>query len=259
MVQEYMEQNQLLGTSPDPAFAAMQGQGEANTYTYGQSAGELGQLSRIDNPEASGPGESYGQYGQNDQYDQSGQPGELGQMAPGYQGQPDEAGEYEDLRTSGDGNMERQTGNSGILHAAPARNQWSPEQAGPGKRGQDNDGYEAWERERQSFELWAYSEKRDLQEKWDHTQVVEAAAKLTEHNEELELKFRLDGIAIKGNLADYGNSIHIARHNGRYVVLIEGDQFQFDKGVSPIELLKPEGLDQVIKRLGEKADDGLPY
>ncbi|CAM3362880.1 DUF3900 domain-containing protein [Marinicrinis lubricantis] len=106
--------------------------------------------------------------------------------------------------------------------------------------------------EEESFEIWAASEKRELQQKWDHQQVMEARSFLVEQKEDLELKFKLDGIAVKGLLAQYGDQIHIARMNGRYIVLIEGDSFQFDKGVSPIELLNPQELDEVIEHLKAK-------
>jgi len=112
----------------------------------------------------------------------------------------------------------------------------------------DDTGEERQEEE-QRLEVWAASEKRELQEKWDREQVVEAAAQLTVHKEDLELRFKLDHIALKGQLTDYGSQIHIAEHNGRYIVVLEGDSIQFDKGVSPIELLKPEKLDDVVRRI----------
>jgi hypothetical protein len=105
--------------------------------------------------------------------------------------------------------------------------------------------------EKQQFDVWAAGEKRELQEKWTHEHVVEAATRIVEVQPELELKFKLDDVLVKGQMADYGNNIHIARVNGRYVVLIEGDSFQFDKGVSPIELLHPEELDEVMRRVGK--------
>ncbi|KIL36602.1 hypothetical protein SD71_06150 [Cohnella kolymensis] len=113
--------------------------------------------------------------------------------------------------------------------------------------------------EEQQLEVWAASEKRELQEKWAHEHVLEAAAQIIEHQPELELKFKLGDVAVKGLMADYGESIHIARMNGRYVVLIEGESFQFDRGVSPIELLHPEDLGDVLRRMEQnarKADDG---
>lgn len=108
----------------------------------------------------------------------------------------------------------------------------------------------AMQQEKQQFDTWAAGEKRELQEKWSHEHVVEATKQIVELQPDLELKFRLDDILIKGHMDDYGNNIHIARMNGRYVVLIEGDSFQFDKGVSPIELLHPEEMDEVLRRVG---------
>jgi hypothetical protein len=109
----------------------------------------------------------------------------------------------------------------------------------------------AMREEKQQFDVWAAGEKRELQEKWTHEHVVEAATRIVEVQPELELKFKLDDVLVKGQMADYGNNIHIARVNGRFVVLIEGDSFQFDKAVSPIELLHPEELDEVMRRVGK--------
>jgi hypothetical protein len=109
----------------------------------------------------------------------------------------------------------------------------------------------AMREEKQQFDVWVAGEKRELQEKWTHEHVVEAATRIVEVQPELELKFKLDDVLVRGQMADYGNNIHIARVNGRYVVLIEGDSFQFDKGVSPIELLHPEELDEVLRRVGK--------
>ncbi|WP_256759250.1 DUF3900 domain-containing protein [Cohnella sp. WQ 127256] len=108
----------------------------------------------------------------------------------------------------------------------------------------------AMRQEKQLFDVWAAGEKRDLQEKWTHEHVVEATKHIVELQPDLELKFKLDDVTIKGHMDDYGNNIHIARMNGRYIVLIEGDNFQFDKGVSPIELLHPEEMQEVLRRLG---------
>lgn len=110
---------------------------------------------------------------------------------------------------------------------------------------------EAKLQEKQQFDVWAAGEKRELQEKWTHEHVMEAATRIVEVQPELELKFKLDDVLIKGHMADYGQNIHIARLNGRYVVIIEGDSFQFDKGVSPIELLHPEELEDVLRRVGQ--------
>lgn len=105
------------------------------------------------------------------------------------------------------------------------------------------------ERERKQFELWSASEKRELQQLWAHERVVEAAARLTAFQPELELKLKLDGIAVRGQMADYGKSIHLAQMDGRFVVLIEGDHFTFDRSVSPVELLQPDDIAVVLERM----------
>jgi hypothetical protein len=68
----------------------------------------------------------------------------------------------------------------------------------------------------------------------------------------LPFSFKLDAITVKGLLSDFGGSIHFAKHNGRYVVVIEGDQFQFEKGMSPIELLQPRDLSEVLPLIGTR-------
>lgn len=108
----------------------------------------------------------------------------------------------------------------------------------------------AMRQEKQQFDVWAAGEKRELQEKWSHDHVLEATKRIVELQPDLELKFKLDDIQIKGHMDDYGNNIHIASLNGRYVLLIEGDSFQFEKGVSPIELLHPEEMQEVLRRVG---------
>ncbi|MBN6189405.1 DUF3900 domain-containing protein [Aneurinibacillus sp. BA2021] len=122
--------------------------------------------------------------------------------------------------------------------------------------------------EEEAMEIWAASEKRELQEKWSHEQVVEATAALTEQKPDLEMKLKLDHISIKALLADFGENLHIARLGDRYVLLIEGDTFEFEKGVSPVELLRPDQLDDVLVRIAQKpaarppstgeADDDVP-
>lgn len=123
------------------------------------------------------------------------------------------------------------------------------------------------QREASQFEAWAASDKRQLQEKWTHEDVAQATARLTEFQPELELKFKLDDVSVKAKMTEYGDKVHIARMNGRYVVLIEGDAFQFEKGLSPVELLYPEEIDDVVRRMSERqaerararTEDDFPY
>lgn len=125
---------------------------------------------------------------------------------------------------------------------------------------------EGRQREEEEIELWAASEQRELQQKWDHQQVSEAAARIVEQQPEVELKFRLDGVTIKALLAEYGQTVHVARLNDRYVLLVEGDSFQFEKGFSPVELLHPPSFEEVARYLTEKPaaprsgnDDDVPW
>lgn len=103
-----------------------------------------------------------------------------------------------------------------------------------------------------AMEIWAASEKRELQERFEPEQVIEAAAQLIEHTPELELKMKLDHVSVKGLLADYGDSIHLAKLNGKYVLLIEADAVTFEKGVSPVEFAKPDEIGTVVERIRQK-------
>ncbi|TVY10065.1 DUF3900 domain-containing protein [Paenibacillus cremeus] len=111
---------------------------------------------------------------------------------------------------------------------------------------------EAKEREMEEIELWAHSDKRELQEKWEPQQVVEAASIMVEQKPDLELKLKLGHMAVRAMLADFGDRLHIAKHGDRYVVVLEGDFVQFERGISPIELLAPEPLDVLMERLMRK-------
>lgn len=103
-----------------------------------------------------------------------------------------------------------------------------------------------------AVEVWAASEKRELQEWWTQEQVENASAALVEQKPDLPFSFKLDGVTVKGLLSEFGGSLHFAKHNGRYVVVIEGDQFQFEKGMSPIELLQPRDLTEILPIIGTK-------
>jgi hypothetical protein len=108
------------------------------------------------------------------------------------------------------------------------------------------------EREEKEVEIWAASEQRDLQEKWTSEQVMEANRNLVEQKPDIEMKLKLDSISVKALLADFGENIHIAKIGQRYVLIIEGDQFQFEKGMSPIELLRPDQLQVVLDKIEQK-------
>ncbi|MDP4170604.1 MAG: DUF3900 domain-containing protein, partial [Bacillota bacterium] len=113
---------------------------------------------------------------------------------------------------------------------------------------------ESEEREQfeKSMEVWAASPQREIQEHFSTEEVIEAAAQIIEHTPELELKLKLDHISVKGLLADFGDQIHLAKVNERYVLMIEADSILFEKGFSPIEFHKPDELHQVVERIGKK-------
>lgn len=111
------------------------------------------------------------------------------------------------------------------------------------------------EQEEKDLEIWAASEKRELQEKWTPSQVMDAANYLVEQKPDLEMRIKLDHISVKAQLADYGRKVHIARQGERYVILIEGDYLHFEKGVSPVELLRPDDLHAVIERMTQEEEN----
>lgn len=108
------------------------------------------------------------------------------------------------------------------------------------------------EQHESALEAWATSPKRELQERWSEEQVMEASSSIIEQTPDIELKFKLDHLSIKGLLADYGENIHIAKINNRFVVLLEGDFLQFEKNVSPVEMLKPSDLKMIVEKLERK-------
>jgi len=136
-------------------------------------------------------------------------------------------------------------------------------------QGQDG---EAREQEAQVYELWAHSEKRELQEQWSQEQVAVATERLIEQQPQLSLSFKLDEAAVKAPLSAFGKTIHFAVYNGRYVALLEGDNFQFDRSMLPVELLQPPDLLEVLELVGKhktevvegeipstSSDDGPPW
>ncbi|WP_411342480.1 DUF3900 domain-containing protein [Paenibacillus sp. WLX1005] len=121
------------------------------------------------------------------------------------------------------------------------------------------------QREEQDLELWAASDKRDLQEKWEPQQVIEAAERIVEIKPEIEIRVKLGDTSVKGLLADFGFRMHIAKLGDHYAMVIEGESFTFEKGFSPVELLQPDSFENLAQQLIEKAnrpsepDDEMPY
>lgn len=111
------------------------------------------------------------------------------------------------------------------------------------------------QQEEQEFELWAASEKRELQEKWSEEQVMEASQQLIQQKPDLHLQFKLDRLSIKGKLEDFGKHIHFAKLGDRYVVLLEGNDLQFDHHLSPVELLKPDKVEEVLERVKNRMEN----
>ncbi|MCG7317414.1 DUF3900 domain-containing protein [Brevibacillus laterosporus] len=111
------------------------------------------------------------------------------------------------------------------------------------------------QQEEEEIELIATSPKRELAEKWEHETVMEAMHIITEHQPEIELKFKLDHLQVRAMLSDYGTQMHIAKVNGRYVVLLEGDVLQFEKGFSPVEFLKPKSLHELVDDIERRAKE----
>ncbi|GGE40420.1 hypothetical protein GCM10011391_19000 [Pullulanibacillus camelliae] len=116
--------------------------------------------------------------------------------------------------------------------------------------------YEEESEEREHFETmletWSESPERELKETWSNDQVQEAAATLIEQQPDLDLKVNLDHIFVKALLSDFGESIHFAKINGKYVMMIESESISFNKGYSPVEFLKPDDFQQVVERIGRK-------
>lgn len=101
----------------------------------------------------------------------------------------------------------------------------------------------------EAIELWAESPKREIQEHLSTEQVIEATSQMIEQTPDAQLTFKLDDVFVKGLLAQFGETIHLAKHNGKYILLIEADTIQFDKAASPIEFHRPDELSTVINRL----------
>ncbi|MCR8631801.1 DUF3900 domain-containing protein [Paenibacillus radicis (ex Xue et al. 2023)] len=114
---------------------------------------------------------------------------------------------------------------------------------------------EGREKELEEVELWACSEQRQLQEKWSHEQVMEASSVMIEQKPDIEMKLKVGHMSVKALLADFGDRLHIAKVDDRYVVVIEGEDLMFDKGILPVELLQPEPLQQIVDKIVRKSDE----
>lgn len=73
------------------------------------------------------------------------------------------------------------------------------------------------------MEIWEASDKREIQERLTTPQVVEATAQIIEHTPEAELSMKVGSTSVKGLLADFGDTIHLGKINGKYVLLLEAD------------------------------------
>ncbi|GAA0441447.1 DUF3900 domain-containing protein [Virgibacillus salarius] len=101
----------------------------------------------------------------------------------------------------------------------------------------------------EAIEEWAVTPEREIQERLTTEQVVEASAQIVEQTPDAELKMKLDHVAIKAHLSDFGETLHLAKVNGKYMLMIEADQISFDKGFSPIEFHKPDEFEVVVNRV----------
>ncbi|MBM7649182.1 hypothetical protein JOC78_002135 [Bacillus ectoiniformans] len=119
-----------------------------------------------------------------------------------------------------------------------------------------SEAYEAESLEIEEFETeieqWAASDKRELQERLETHQVMEAAAHIVEHTPDADFKMKLGETQIKGLLADFGENIHLAKVNGRYVAVVEAESILFEKGASPVEFHKPDDLHALIEKISNK-------
>ncbi|MCM3109478.1 DUF3900 domain-containing protein [Lederbergia lenta] len=111
------------------------------------------------------------------------------------------------------------------------------------------DNSEELEQFEKEMEIWEASPQREIQERLTTEQVVEASAQIVELAPETELKMTVGDTSIKGYLADFGESIHLAKVNDKYVLLVEADSITFEKGVSPIEFHRPDDLQEIIGKI----------
>ncbi|MGX2959518.1 DUF3900 domain-containing protein [Peribacillus sp. JNUCC 23] len=104
----------------------------------------------------------------------------------------------------------------------------------------------------QAMEVWESSEKREIQERLDTHQVIEATAQIVEHTPDAEMRMTIGNTSVKGLLSDFGENVHLGKINGRYVLLVDAESIVFEKGVSPIEFHKPDDVMAILERIRQK-------
>lgn len=105
----------------------------------------------------------------------------------------------------------------------------------------------------EDLEIWGASEKREIRERLDTHQVIEVVSQIVEHTPEAQLKMKLGETEIKGLLGSFGDTIHLGKINGKYILLVESDSITFEKGVSPIEFHKPDDVQEIIDKISRKS------
>lgn len=104
----------------------------------------------------------------------------------------------------------------------------------------------------QAMEVWEASEKREIQERLDTHQVIEATAQIVEHTPDAEMRMTIGNTSVRGLLSDFGENVHLGKINGRYVLLLDAESIVFEKGVSPIEFHKPDDVMAILERIRQK-------
>ncbi len=104
----------------------------------------------------------------------------------------------------------------------------------------------------QAMEVWEASEKREIQERLDTHQVIEATAQIVEHTPDAKRRMTIGNTSVKGLLSDFGENVHLGKINRRYVLLVDAESIVFEKGVSSIEFYKPDDVMAILERIRQK-------
>jgi hypothetical protein len=107
----------------------------------------------------------------------------------------------------------------------------------------------------EEMEIWEASPKREIKERLSTDQVMEATAQIIENTPEAQLQLKMGETSINTMLANFGETIHLGKINGRYILMVEADSVQFEKGFSPIEFHKPDDLKEIVERISRKHVD----